>query len=70
MVLREGGLEAAHFLLASQSFAEGLARLAECGRSDLSVEHLVTQPEWRELFTESEIQIARDRLAMYKFGPR
>ncbi len=61
MVASLGARNAAKALLAGyvQSGLRGLNRL---GRLDLSVEHLVIQPRWRNLFTDYEREEARMRL--------
>lgn len=46
--------------------AEGFARLAIVNRLDLSIEHLVTQPEWARYFPEEQAE-ARRRLASVGF---
>lgn len=63
MVQTSGGLATAKRLLATDEFSEGLTRLWECRRLDLTVEALVLQPAWRSLFTEDEQRRARSRLA-------
>lgn len=62
MVTERGGLEAARELLKSTRPAEGLTTLWEHGRLDLSMEALVCQEPWRALFTDDEIDMARQRL--------
>ena len=62
MVLRDGGLAAAKKLLASKQYPEGLTRLWELKRLDLSMEALVVQEPWRSLFTGEELAAAKKRL--------
>ena len=63
-VRRVGGLQAARdSLVSTTGIADGLIRLAKEHRLDLSLEYLVLQPPWRELFTASELRVARERLA-------
>jgi hypothetical protein len=62
MVLTDGGVKAAKSLLNTPTISEGFAELILLNRIDLSVEALVLQPEWRGLFTDVEIDIARKRL--------
>ncbi len=61
MVATMGARNAAKALLRGylQSGLRGLRRL---GRLDLSVEHLVIQPRWRDLFEDYELKEARMRL--------
>ena len=49
MVLEHGGLEAARRLLAAPKVHDGLVKLFEKRRLDLTLEALVLLPEWREL---------------------
>ena len=62
MVNEHGGLKTAKKLLSSDKIHDGLARLWECRRLDLTVEVLVTKEKYRGLFTEVEIKIAEKRL--------
>jgi hypothetical protein len=57
-----GGLETAKRLLASQEMHSGFTALYERGRLDLTVEALVVQPRFSELFRVEEIDTARRRL--------
>jgi hypothetical protein len=61
-VRRKGGLACAKALLARPR-SYGLERLAEEGRIDLSVEALVLDPRYVDLFTSEERAIAAARLA-------
>ncbi len=59
-----GGLEAARQWLAQPGPSEGLIRLWELGRLDISMEAAVAEESrWWPLFTEAEIATARRRLA-------
>ena len=62
MVTAHGGLTAAKMLLASKHHPEGLTRLWEVGRLDISMEALVLRDAWRGLFSEDELAVARKRL--------
>ena len=57
-----GGLGTAQRLLASTQASTGFTALYERGRLDLTVEALVVKPEFAGLFTDEEIDIARQRL--------
>ena len=62
-VVRVGGLKAAQdWLLPNKKQSDGLGRVAELNRLDLSFEYLVLQDPWASLFTEVELQVARKRL--------
>ena len=57
-----GGLAAAKQWLSHDKPQEGLFKLWEFGRLDISMEALVLHKQFRELFTEEELAIARKRL--------
>src|SRR6266480_7924576 len=65
MVVERGGLETARYLLHAEKVSDGYTALWERGRLDLTVEAIILQPEWRDLFSEIEREIARRRLAEY-----
>ena len=62
MLSNYGGLGTAQRLLASTEVSSGFAALYERGRLDLTVEALVIRPKFASLFTDEEIDIARQRL--------
>jgi hypothetical protein len=64
MVHEHGGKETADRLLATSNPSEGFTELFLRGRDHLkiSVEYVVLQNPWRELFTEEQLEIARKRL--------
>jgi hypothetical protein len=71
MVNEMKGLQAAKVLLSKKAPQYGLTKLWECKRLDLSVEALVLKPQFRNLFSNKELEIARDRLTEYGyFGDR
>jgi len=70
MVANDGGLKAAKKLLATPYPSDGFVELWENRRLDLSMENLVLNPEYRSLFTDQEIEIARERLNAYGFTPK
>ena len=63
MVHENGGVETAHRLLATDKLSEGLGRIWEIGRLDISLEATVLKPEYASLFGDDERCIARERLA-------
>jgi len=69
MVSERGGVGAARHLLHSMTVSDGFTALWERHRLDLSVEALVLEAEFDELFTDDERDIARDRLAKYGYVP-
>ena len=62
MVNAEGGLHTAQKLLSAKGYSEGLTRLWEEKRLDISMEATVLQEPWCELFTEEELAKARKKL--------
>ena len=62
MVNANGGLAAAKMLLAAMRHPEGLTRLWEEGRLDISMEALLLRDPWRQQFSEEELSVARIRL--------
>ena len=62
MVADQGGVQAAKQLLATEGYSEGLTRLWEEGRLDISMEAAVLEAPWRDLFTEEELATASKRL--------
>ena len=57
-----GGLAAAKQWLSNDTPQEGLFKLWELGRLDLSMERLVLRKQFRKLFTDEELARARKRL--------
>lgn len=62
MLGRYGGLKTAKKLLAENKIHDGLVELYLCGRLDLTVEALVIEKKYKELFSEEEIRVAKKRL--------
>ncbi|MDP7724181.1 hypothetical protein [Mycobacterium sp. TY814] len=69
MLSQYGPQETAHKLLASPAVSDGFAQLWERGRLDLTVEALVVDPTFSELFSENEIEVARRRLDQFGYEP-
>jgi hypothetical protein len=57
-----GGVTAAKQWLSKDTPQEGLFKLWELGRLDLSMEALVLRKQFRKLFTDEELTQARKRL--------
>ena len=62
-----GGLDTARTLLHAKNVSDGYTALWERSRLDLTVEALVLDPQWKVLFTDQEIDIARKRLLQYGY---
>lgn len=60
MLDEHGGIETARRLLPSMS--DGFVELWKRKRLDLTMEALIAQPRWRELFSDQERATARRRL--------
>ncbi len=69
MLSELGGLETARNLLHKSSASEGFTHLWERGRLDLTVERVILQPRFADLFTDEELDIARRRLADLGYRP-
>jgi lactam utilization protein B len=69
MLHRDRGLQTAKRLLASDGAQYGFTKLWECGRLDITVECLVLNKRFQGLFTEDELESARQRLRQYNFDP-
>ena len=63
MIGSYGGVETAKKLLSTDEYIQdGITRLWELNRLDLSVEAVVLKTGYRDLFTETERDIAKKRL--------
>ena len=62
MVTEDGGLAAAKKLVRAPHLSDGFEALYLRGRLDLTIEAVILQEKWRELFSEEELSIARKRL--------
>lgn len=62
MVKDHGAVEAARRLIKSSELQDGLKRLLRMGRIELTVEYVIIQERWHDLFTEDERRAAEWRL--------
>ena len=67
MISEKGGLATAKQLISKPGGTDGFVTLWQHGRLDLSVEATVLKPMFRELFTEEERRICRERLAQFNY---
>lgn len=67
LVAKKGGVAAAKQLISKNGGTDGFATLWEHGRLDLSVEAHVLKDEYRDLFTDDERKMCRDRLLEFGF---
>ena len=69
MIADRGGVQAAKDLLRTEGYSEGLTRLWEEGRLDISMEAAVLEDQWCDLFNEDELATAARRLEELEFSP-
>lgn len=62
MLNERGGYETAIDLIQRPKPSEGFIKLYQLGRLDLTVEALVLEDDWKSLFDEEILNIARTRL--------
>ncbi len=62
-----GGLETARQLLHKTEVSDGFTNLWELGHLNLTVEAHVLDEQFRPLFTDEELRIARQRLEQYEY---
>lgn len=67
MVRERGGVAAARRLLSTPEAQSGLTKLWELGRLDISMEALVAQERWEQLFSNDERRVALERLKAYDY---
>jgi hypothetical protein len=70
MIENHGAIETARRILLEPTVSDGFGNLWEKHRLELSVEAIVLQPEFVQLFTAEEQAIARDRLEKADFSSR
>ena len=71
MVYEHGAVQTAKMLLGDPAVQEGLMKLYELNRLDLSMEAMVLDRKYRSLFSYEERKVARQRLEKldYVVGP-
>jgi hypothetical protein len=67
MIDELGGVATAKQLISSAHPSSGYSALWERKRLDFTVEAIALLPEWRPLFTDTELTAARERLEQYGF---
>ena len=67
MVSNYGGLEAAKRLINAPNAQSGLRELWQRGLLGVSLEALVLEERWKNLFIDDELQKARERLIAYGY---
>ena len=69
MLLEHRGIETAHRLFAREAPQYGFTKLWECRCLNITVECLVLDPRYQELFDNHELETARRRLRQHDFDP-
>lgn len=69
MLASDGPLETARRLVSSTQPSEGFTALWERRRLDLTVEAHIVQDRFAGLFSDAELDAARDRLQQYGYRP-
>ena len=64
-----GSVATAKRVLSSKEIQSGFTDMVLVGRTDLTVEALACDPQWRELFTPEEIREAQRRLGRENDAP-
>lgn len=67
LVASHGPLRAAKMLINMDEPSDGFIQLWELKRLDISVEARAMRPEFRDLFSDSELGVCRRRLAAYEW---
>lgn len=63
----DGAITTAKEIINNEELTEGFIKLAECNRLDLSVEALIVQEKYKELFTPKERKICINRLKKHGY---
>lgn len=62
MIAEHGAVSTAKRLIKTGDIQSGLLRLLTLGRPDLTIESIVINNKWQEIFTDDERELARWRL--------
>ncbi len=62
MLEEHGGLETARRLLNDQRIQDGFTNLILMGYRNLTMEHVIVDEHWDALFTEEQMNVARQRV--------
>ncbi len=62
MVQELGAVTACKQLINNKKLHDGRCRLWKEGRLDLTIENIILEPQWANLFSETERKSARDKL--------
>ncbi len=67
LMAEHGAYEAACQVIHSQKIPDGFLTLQQAGRLSLTIEALVLQPEWADIFEPETLRLARERLAAFGY---
>lgn len=68
MIDEYGAVEAVKRLINNPKVADGFTKLWECKHLELSMENIIQEKEWHDLFTDDERGKAKERLSDYGFS--
>ncbi|UZW12852.1 hypothetical protein OSC52_13440 [Clostridium pasteurianum] len=67
MLGEKGGVKTAKELISKDGGTEDFLKLWQFGRLDLSIEALVQKDEFKNLFTDEELRMCKERLQKYGY---
>jgi hypothetical protein len=67
MISDLGTVEAVKRLMHRSKPPDGFVTLWEKNRLDLSMENIIQEPEWKDLFTKEELEEAKKRLEKHGY---
>jgi hypothetical protein len=70
MTFEHGTVDAVKILINSSNVSEGFTRLWELKRLDLSMENIIQEDKWKDLFSNEEKEKAKKRLSEYGYTRR
>ena len=70
MLSSDGPIQTARRLVTSTQPSEGFTALWERGRLDLTVEAHIVKDRFAVLFSDAELEAAKDRLQQYGYHPK
>jgi hypothetical protein len=68
MIVEYNAIDAVKRLVNSDKISDGFVRLWELERLDLSMENIIQENEWNNLFTKEEQEKAKKRLMKYGYN--
>jgi hypothetical protein len=68
LMAESGAFQAACQVIHSTHIPDGFLTLQQAGQLGLTIEALVLQPEWAEIFEPETLRLARERLTAFGYG--